>query len=49
MGENDLVKSNRKISTVELMTMFNSAGKSISTLTMQREIKGLGLNSCVAF
>ena len=28
--------------------MFNSESKSISTRTMQRELKGLGLNSCVA-
>ena len=28
--------------------MFNSESKSISTLTMWRELKGLGLNSCVA-
>ncbi|KAF7659613.1 hypothetical protein LDENG_00295490 [Lucifuga dentata] len=28
--------------------MFNSESKSISTRTMQRELKGLGLNNCVA-
>ncbi len=28
--------------------MFNSESKSISTRTMRRELKGLGLNSCAA-
>ena len=43
-----LVKSNCRKTTVELRAMFNSESKSISTRTMQRELKGLGLNSCVA-
>ncbi len=43
-----LVKSNCKKTTVELTAMFDSESKSISTRTMQRELKGLGLNSCVA-
>ncbi len=43
-----LVKSNRKKTTVELMDMFNRESKSISTRTMRRELKGLGLNSCIA-
>uniref|UniRef100_A0A8C9RQZ3 Transposase Tc1-like domain-containing protein n=1 Tax=Scleropages formosus TaxID=113540 RepID=A0A8C9RQZ3_SCLFO len=43
-----LVKSNRKKRTVELTVMFNSESKSISTHTMQRELKGVGLSSCVA-
>ena len=28
--------------------MFNSESKSISTHTMRRELKGLGVNGCVA-
>lgn len=43
-----LVRSNRRKTTVELRAMFNSESKSISTRTMRRELKGLGLNSCVA-
>ena len=43
-----LVKSNRRKTTVELRAMFDSESKSISTLRMQRELKGLGLNTCVA-
>lgn len=34
--------------TVELGTMFNSEGRSVSTHAMQRALKGLGLNSCAA-
>ncbi len=37
-----------KKQTVEPTAMFNSERKSISTCTMRRELKGLGLNSCVA-
>lgn len=49
----NVVKSNhRKKSvshkTVELTAMCNSESKSISTRTMQSELNGLGLNSCVA-
>ncbi|MEQ2213567.1 hypothetical protein XENOCAPTIV_017087 [Xenoophorus captivus] len=43
-----LVKSNRRKTTVELQAMFNRKSKSISPHTMRRELKGLGLNSCVA-
>lgn len=43
-----LVKSNHKKATVEPTAMFNSESKSISTCTKRRELKGLGLNSCVA-
>jgi len=43
-----LVKSNRRKTTVELRAMFNSESKSISTRAVRRELKGLGLNSCVA-
>ena len=43
-----LSKSNQRKTTVELRAMFNSESKSISTRTMWRELKGLGLNSCVA-
>lgn len=43
-----VVRSNRRKTTVELRAMFNSESKSISTRTMRRELKGLGLNSCVA-
>ena len=43
------MKSNRKkTTTVELTGMFNSDSKSIFTRTIRRELKGLGLNSCVA-
>lgn len=42
-----LVKSNRK-KTIELTALFNGESKSISTHTMRRELKGLGLYSCVA-
>ncbi len=42
-----LVKSNRKNTTL-VTAMFNSEGKSISTCTMWRDLKGLGLNRCVA-
>ncbi len=40
---NQIVKT-----TAELKAMFNSESKNISTRTMWRELKGLGLNSCVA-
>ena len=43
-----LVKSNGTKTTEELRAMFNSESKIISTCTMRRELKGLGLNSCVA-
>uniref|UniRef100_A0A3B5RET6 Tc1-like transposase DDE domain-containing protein n=1 Tax=Xiphophorus maculatus TaxID=8083 RepID=A0A3B5RET6_XIPMA len=43
-----LVKSNGRKTTAELRSMFNCESKSISTRTMRRELKGLGLNSCVA-
>lgn len=43
-----LVKSDGKISTAELMAVFNSESKSISARTVQRETKWLGPNSCVA-
>ena len=43
-----LVKSNGRKTTVELRAVFNSDSKSVSTCTMQRELNGLGLNSCVA-
>ena len=42
-----VVRSNQRKTTVELRAMFNTESKSISTRTMQRELKGLGLNSCV--
>lgn len=42
------MRSNRRKTTVELRAMFNSESKSIYTCTVQRELKGLGLNSCVA-
>ena len=42
------LKSSGRKTTVELGAMFNSESKSISTRTMQRELKGFGLNSCVA-
>ena len=35
-------------STVELTTVFNSGSKNISTQTMWRELKGLGLNNSAA-
>ena len=43
----NLVKSIRKKSTLELTAVFNSEIKSISTQTMQRELKGSSLTSCV--
>ena len=43
-----LVKSNHRKTTVELRAMFNSESKSVSTHTMWRELRGLGLSSCVA-
>ena len=43
-----LAKSNQRKTTGELRGVFNSESKSISTHTMWRELKGLGLNSCVA-
>ncbi len=44
-----LVKSNCKKKTeVKCTAIFNSESKSISTCTMRRKLKGLGLNSCVA-
>lgn len=39
--------SGRK-TTVEVGAMFKSENKRLSTGTMQRELKGLGLNSCEA-
>ncbi|KAF7641747.1 hypothetical protein LDENG_00273020 [Lucifuga dentata] len=30
------------------MSRFNSESKSVSTRTVRRELKGLGINSCVA-
>ena len=42
------MKSNINNSTVELTAMLNSESKSVSTWTMLRELKGLGLKSCVA-
>ena len=43
-----LVKSNGIKTTVELRAMFKSESNIISTRTMRRELKGLGLNSCGA-
>ena len=43
-----LVKWNGKKLTVELTAMFNGESTNISTSTMRRKLKGLGLNSCVA-
>ena len=43
-----LVKSNRKRSTLQLTKMFNAGCQTISCRTMRRELKQLGLNSCVA-
>ena len=42
-----LVKSDHRKTTAELSATFNSASKSISTCKMWKELKGLGLNSCV--
>ena len=45
-----LEKSNHRKTTVELeiVEMFKSESRDMSTCTVQRELKGLGLNSCVA-
>ncbi|GBN12809.1 hypothetical protein AVEN_253845-1 [Araneus ventricosus] len=42
-----LVKKNRKkLKTLELTAMFNTGHKGLSTRTMRRELKGMGLNNC---
>lgn len=42
------VKSNHKISTIELTAMFYGESESISTFSMWRELKELWQNNCVA-
>ena len=44
----NILESDSKKSTAELMAMFNSDSTSISTSTMQRQLKGLRPNSWVA-
>lgn len=43
-----LVKSTRRKSTLELLKMFNTGSKIVSSRTVRRKLKELGLNCCMA-
>ena len=43
-----LVKANRRKSVQQLTSMFNEGPKKISAWTMRRELKEMGLKSCIS-